>query len=210
MADAAEFVIGAEVRCNDGTVCGEVQRVIIDPAARTATHLVVRPKHKRILDRLVPVGLVEAAEEAGGVRLDCSIDDFNKLAAAQEKHQLTETSSLGYYTLHGGGVTVTPIMGRPEVVTDETVPFGKVDIHQGDSVRASDGEIGQVEGLIVGPDDQHVTHILLRQGHLLGRKHLAIPIDAVTKLDMGVEVNLTKQQVHDLPSIDIDLSNAKQ
>ncbi len=126
MADAAEFVIGAEVRCNDGTVCGEVQRVIIDPAARTATHLVVRPKHKRILDRLVPVGLVEAAGGARGVRLGCSVDDFDKLAAAEEKHQLTENSSFGYYTLHGGGVTVTPIMGRPDVVTDETVPFGEV------------------------------------------------------------------------------------
>ena len=39
-----EFVMGAKVICSDGH-CGEVKRTILDPAARTVTHLVVGPRH---------------------------------------------------------------------------------------------------------------------------------------------------------------------
>jgi sporulation protein YlmC with PRC-barrel domain len=200
MADAAELLIGVDVTCNDGAVCGEVERVILDPAARTVTHLVVRPrKHPRMLDRLVPVALAET--EAGGtVRLNCSADEFANLDAAEEKHTVSE-SSFGYFHITAGG-GVAPAMGRGEVTTDETVPFGEVDVHRGDSVRASDGEIGHVEGLIID-SDRRVTHVLLQEGHLWGRKRVAIPIDAVTKVAADLEVGLTKQQVHDLPSVDI-------
>jgi sporulation protein YlmC with PRC-barrel domain len=201
MADGFEFVIGAEVRCSGGGVCGKVERLVVDPRARTVTNLVVRVKHRRILDRLVPVGLVEAAEGGSGVRLGCSVDDFDKLDPAEEKHRVTEGSSFGYFVAHatGPGPAVTPAVGRPEVVTDETVPFGEVDVHGGDTVRASDGEIGHVEGLVTDPDDHAVTHVLLEVGRLpLGRKHVAIPIDTVASVAAGLEVNLTKQQVHDL------------
>ena len=136
------------------------------------------------------------------MRLGCSVDDFGRLDAAQEEHQ-TEGSGFGYLVVHatGPGPAVTPAVGRPEFVTDETVPFGKVDVHGGDTVRASDGEIGHVEGLVIDPGDHAVTHVLLGVGHLFfGRKHVAIPIDAVATVAAGLEVDLTKQQVHDLSS----------
>lgn len=212
MAAGLEFVIGAEVRCSGGAVCGEVERLVVDPGARTVTHLVVRVKRRRILDRFVPVGLVEAAEGGSGVRLGCSVDDFGKLDPAQEKHQVTEGSSFGYFVAHatGPGPAVTPALGRPEVVTEETVPFGEIDVHGGDTVRASDGEIGHVEGLVIDPGDHAVTHVLLDVGRLLlGYKHVAIPIDRVVMASAGLEVNLTKQQVHDLPSGEIDVPNEK-
>lgn len=95
MADAAELLIGVEVTCNDGAVCGEVERVILDPVARTLTHLVVRARnHPRRLDSLVSIALAET-EVGGTVRLNCSADDFAKLDAAEEKH--TSESSLGYF-----------------------------------------------------------------------------------------------------------------
>jgi hypothetical protein len=203
LANGLELVIGAEVMCSGGAVCGEVERVIVDPRARTVTHLVVRVKHRRILDRLVPVGLVEAAERGSGVRLGCSVDDFGALDPAEEKHRVTEDSSFGYFVGHatGPGPAFTPALGPPEVVTEETVPFGEVDVHGGDTVRASDGEIGHVEGLVIDPGDHALTHVLLELGHLpLGHKHVAIPIETVAMAAAGLEVNLTKQQVHDLPS----------
>jgi sporulation protein YlmC with PRC-barrel domain len=201
MADAAELLIGVDVTCNDGVVCGEVERVILDPVARTVTHLVVRAgNHPRMLDRLVPIVLAET--EAGGtVRLTCSADDFAKLDAAEEKHTVSE-SSFGYFHIAGG--VAFPAMGRGEVITDETVPFGEVDVHRGDRVRASDGEIGHVEGLIIDRSDRRVTHVLLQEGHVWGRKRVAIPIEAVTRVASDLEVGLTKHQVHDLRSVDID------
>jgi sporulation protein YlmC with PRC-barrel domain len=212
LADGLEFVIGAEVSCSGGAVCGEVERLIADPRARTVTHLVVRVKHRRILDRLVPVGLVEAAEGGSGVRLGCSVDDFRTLDPAEEKHRVTDGSSFGYFVGHGAGPgpAVIPVLGRPEVVTEETVPFGEVDVHGGDTVRASDGEVGHVEGLVIDPGDHAVTHVLLEVGHLpLGHKHVAIPIETVAMVAAGLEVDLTKQQVHDLPSAGMTVPNEK-
>jgi PRC-barrel domain len=72
------------------------------------------------------------------------------------------------------------------------------------AAHALDGEIGRVQGLLVDPDDHRVTHVLLREGHLRGRKQVAIPVSAVTGIQDGVRLNITTQQVQDLPPVDID------
>ncbi len=68
----------------------------------------------------------------------------------------------------------------------------------GDKVHAVDGEIGRVRGFFVNPSDDRVTHVLLEEGHLWGRKEVAIPVTAVTRVDQGIQLNLTKEQVGDL------------
>jgi sporulation protein YlmC with PRC-barrel domain len=62
-----------------------------------------------------------------------------------------------------------------------------------------DGEIGKVEGFLVDPSDHRVTHVLLQEGHLWGRKEVTIPISAVTTVDDGIRLSMTKKQVEDLP-----------
>jgi len=93
----AEFTLGARASCPDG-FCGVVSRTILDPAARTVTHLVIGPRH-------------------GG----------------------------------GGGYGGVGSMGM------------------GGSVSGM-GHIGQVEGFVVDPADQNVTHVLLKESHLWGRR----------------------------------------
>jgi len=39
-------------------------------------------------------------------------------------------------------------------------------------------------------------------GHLWGRKQVAIPISAVTGYDGGIRLNITKQQIAELPPVD--------
>ena len=56
-----------------------------------------------------------------------------------------------------------------------------------------------MQGLLVTPGDGRVTHVLLREGHLWGRKDVAIPLSAVTGVDPEIRLNLTKEQVGDLP-----------
>ena len=74
----------------------------------------------------------------------------------------------------------------------------------GDRVHAVDGEIGRVQGFLADSGDDRVTHVLLREGHLWGRKEVAIPISAVTGVEDGIRLNITKQQVENLPPADID------
>jgi sporulation protein YlmC with PRC-barrel domain len=206
MAEATPFTIGADASCTDG-VCGQVSRVVVDPAAREVTHLVVRPAHGHGLGRLVPLSLVDAS--AGQIRLRCTRAEFEKLERGEERHFLS--GSQPYPGYHPDDVLVLAhyglrsYLGQPgESVTYDSVPPGEVAVRRGDAVFATDGDIGQVQGLVIDPASHHVTHVLLQEGHLWGRKEVAIPISAVTVLDDGIQVDLTKQQVQDLPPVDID------
>jgi sporulation protein YlmC with PRC-barrel domain len=73
-------------------------------------------------------------------------------------------------------------------------------------VHATDGEIGRVQGLVIDPRTHHVTHVLLQEGHLWGSKEVAIPMGALTGVEDGVQLNITKQQVEALPPVGIDHS----
>ena len=49
-----------------------------------------------------------------------------------------------------------------------------------------------------------MTHVLLQEGHLWGRKEVAIPIAAVAGTSDGIRLKIAKQEVQDLPPVDID------
>jgi sporulation protein YlmC with PRC-barrel domain len=196
MAETTPFTIGANVSCTDGT-CGEVRRLIVDPAAETVTHLVVEPNHRRGQGLLVPVGLVDAS--TGQIRLRCTKAEFERLDPAEETVQLPEDYPTG--TLVAG---YNPASSKRQYVTEDSIPQGEAEVSPGDHVYATDGHIGQVQGFIIDPASDHVAYVLLQEGHLWGRKEVAIPISAVTRVDDGIRLSITKQQVQDLPPADID------
>jgi sporulation protein YlmC with PRC-barrel domain len=195
MAEETEFVIGAAASCSDGPV-GEVRRIVIDPAARTVTHLVIEPKHRHQPGRLVPLDLVDTA--AGEIRLRCTIAEFGKLDPAEEA-DLVEGRGMG--VPHPAGRTPMGVPRPARVTVHDVVPVGEAEVSPGDHVYALDGEIGQVHGFLVDPDGRQVTHVLLREGHFWGRKEVAIPISAVTGAEEGIRLNLTRQQIEDLPPV---------
>jgi sporulation protein YlmC with PRC-barrel domain len=193
----AEFTLGARASCPDG-FCGVVSRTILDPAARTVTHLVIGPRHGAG-GRLVPLDLVEAA--AGEIRLRCTLDEFGRLDPAEE----TELVDGGYGDAGamgmGGSVPGMGLGYSTPLVVEHAVPLGDIEVERHESVHAMDGHIGQVEGFAVDPADQKVTHVLLKEGHLWGRRQVAIPVSAVASVDAGIRLNITKQQVEDLPPL---------
>jgi uncharacterized protein YrrD len=68
-------------------------------------------------------------------------------------------------------------------------------------VHATDGNIGQVQGFVIDSGSHQVTHVLLQEGHVFGRKVVALPVGAVTAVnENGIQLNITRQQVKDLPS----------
>jgi hypothetical protein len=217
MAAETEFRIGARASCSDG-YCGEVRRLIIDPATDTLTHLVIQRGHSKEAARLVPGGLAETAD--GEVRLRCTLAEFGKFDHAEERELAYEgdehVSDLGVlgsgfvYNVSGealapvGGafMDIGPIPGRRRTFVEDVIPVGEDEVGPGDRVHAVDGEIGRVRGFLVNAGDHRVTHVLLKEGHLWERKEVAIPITAVTGVDTGIRLNLTKEQVGDLPPAD--------
>ena len=205
---ASEFTIGTSVSCSDG-VCGEVSRLITDPAALTVTHLVVQPKRKKYHGRLVPLELIGTA--TGDVRLRCTLAEFDELEPAEEVDVVEGEDDIGGYGDVGAwgagysasGVSIGGSLGhRVATAVNDVVPAGETQVRHGDHVHAVDGEIGEVQGFVVDPADHRVTHVLLREGHLWGRREVAIPVSAVVGMDDGIRLNLTKQQVADLPPVE--------
>jgi hypothetical protein len=45
--------------------------------------------------------------------------------------------------------------------------------------------------------------VLLHAGHLLGSKNIAIPISTVTRVDAGIQLDITKQDVKHLPPVNL-------
>jgi hypothetical protein len=212
--ETTQFTIGVDASCSDG-VCGEVSRVVVDPVARVLTHLVVEPKHRSGLGKLVPLDLVDAT--TGEVRLACTLAQFDKLEPAEETQFLPGTG--GYPGYEPGHVVTWPYFGMGGImrggmglgvgnmshpITVDVVPVGEVALRRGEHVHASDGDIGRVQGLVI--DGEHrVTHVLLQEGHPWGRNDVAIPVSAVTGVDEeGIALGITKQQVQDLPPVEVD------
>ena len=202
--------IGADASCTDGA-CGQVSRIIVNPVNREVTHLAVDPAHRRGPARLVPVDLVDAT--TGQIRLRCTLAEFRTLRPAQEAESVPDLDPTGQANAPNQvNWAVRMHMARdpgeseaPQQVWVNYVPSGEVDIRRDLTVCATDGEIGQVQGLVVDPGGHQVTHVLLHEGHMRGRKEVAIPISAVTKIGtLLIHLSLTKHQVKDLPPVNID------
>ncbi len=97
MAEETEFAIGATASCSDG-VCGEVSRMILDPATRTVTHLAIEPKHRPEPGRLVPIDLVDTT--TGEIRLRRTFAEFGKLDPAEESELVEGTGGTGVPPAH--------------------------------------------------------------------------------------------------------------
>jgi hypothetical protein len=202
------LVIGNEAVCSDG-YRGEVRAVVIDPAARTVTHIAVEPEGRSGLARLVPLDLVDAAE--GRLRLGCTEAEFKLLDPAEETLaefavgqpvpvQLLPADWRGTGEPAADGGSIARI---PERETIDVVPEGEVEEHGGDHVHATDGDIGRLRGFGVDPASGQLLQVLLREGHAWGRRDVAIPADRVAGFDDGIRLTVTRQQVRDLTPVDL-------
>ena len=212
-----KYEIGSAVHCRTER-CGELTSVVVDPVAERLTHLIVVAGDGSA-GRLVPVELAHAGPD--GVVLECGREEFDRLEPSLQTHFLDDADAEQRYGYHEGQVVFWPHYGLApstaatgmgamdpqaysHMAIEDRVPAGEVRIRRGERVSAVDGHIGHVRGLVVDPADEAVTHVLLDEGHLWGHKRVAIPVGAVEGIDpAGVTVRLTKQQIKDLPPVEV-------
>ena len=204
------LVIGSEAVGSDG-YRGEVLAVVVDPAARTVTHLVVEPRGREGLARLVPLDLADLADTAGAgpdpVRLRCTETEFMNLEPAEETlaefvpgyPDPVQLLPPGWRGAGGGTADGGTILRIPEKETIDVVPPGEVEERRGDHVHATDGDIGGLRGLRIDPGSRRVTHVLVREGHVWGHHDVDIPAEMVAGFGDGIRLSVTRQQVRDLP-----------
>jgi len=196
---SASFTIGVKAYCTDG-LCGHLTQVVLDPIDDTVTDLIVEPEHRQGLGRLVPVAW--ATPQADRVDLRCTREEFDRLEVAEAVRFLPGV--VGYMGFAPENLLLWPYFGSAgEVpVVFDTLPKGEVAVRRGEEVRATDGKIGVVEGLVIDEASRRVSHIVLKEGHLFGHKDVAIPITAVDTVgEDGITLNIGKRDVEGLPDV---------
>jgi hypothetical protein len=213
--------LGSPVHCNDGAA-GEICDVVVEPRSLTLTHLVVEPRHHHGRARLVPLDHVSVDES--GVSLDYDADELAQLPRVQEFSHLhlgepqradpdwdvgVETvlatpappgwgryGAVGAYGGYGDYSEGLGEYGQAYSVVFDRVPKGEVEISRAGRVEAADGRtVGRVVGFLVETNGA-LTHLVLRRGHLWGRRLVTIPVNAVSRLATdAITLRLAKTDV---------------
>ena len=208
-----EIPLQAQVECSDG-VCGRSVFVLINPIVHQVTHLVVKDTAGPQTEYMVPVEDV-AETLADTIRLRCSQSELRQMEPFVQTEYIEERVP-DYAGYQGGIYGMGPTYYRPYVTPEITVqvprdslqiPPGELAIRRGTRVEATDGYVGQVDEFVVNPENSRITHLVLREGHLWGKKNVIIPLAALgeTRRDT-VYLKLDKQHLGALPAFPVHRS----
>jgi sporulation protein YlmC with PRC-barrel domain len=203
-----DIPLNVEVLCTDGA-CGKSTAIIVEPNTEKVTHFVVQVEGSRYL---VPIGAI-AESAAGRIQLHWSRQE---LAAAEPfEKTVFAGEDLGAYAAPGmtGASIAWPYGAENEYMLEaaaaayvpvEQIPEGEGAIHSGAYVEATDGGVGQVEEFLIDQATGRITHLVLRKGHLWGKKDVTIPLDQIDRVeDDVVYLKLTKEAVGGLPGVPV-------
>jgi sporulation protein YlmC with PRC-barrel domain len=192
----------ASVVCSDGP-CGQSTNVIVNPVNHEVTHFALRDKNlPNNPTRLVPAGMV-ADVTPQQVRLTCSKADVAEMSPFIVTNFIAQ-SAPGYAYASGEAYHSQYVINDTgyDAVKEPALPAGEVEVHSGMHVQAADGKVGKLDALVLDPDSGAVTHILLREGHLWGKKDVAIPVAGIKYSDgESVYIKMDKAAVEALPAV---------
>jgi sporulation protein YlmC with PRC-barrel domain len=167
MPDRIQFQRSASVVSASGQVVGRIGRVVVDPQTKTVTHIVVGKGIQIAQDRLVPLHLI---------------------AAATDKQITLQPEAGDLYTLpvfeaaSPPGAPESESLAGPDGQGEQTLPRGAVALRTGARVVTADGRrAGRIERILVGPDANQATHLLIVQG-LRTKARRLIPITWVNRV----------------------------
>jgi sporulation protein YlmC with PRC-barrel domain len=196
--------VNADVQCADG-LCGRSTYIIVDPVRKEMTHVVVREKTFPHAELLVPLDLVvESTHDL--IRLRCTRDELLMQEPFTEFEFVErDPSYLGDEFDMDEELLMWPHVAPEDMVIPleyERVPPGELAVRRGTHVNAQDGRVGRVDEFLVDPANGHITHLVLREGHLWGQEDVTIPISEIARIEEDtVYLKLNKQQVEALPTI---------
>jgi sporulation protein YlmC with PRC-barrel domain len=204
-----EIPINAKVECIDG-VCGHSAYVLINPVIDQVTHLVVKENSSPHTEFVVPVDFVTETI-AGTIRIRCSrkdlqkMDPFIKTTFIEEK---VPSNYLSYGRGYGNMLSsnyywpyTTNKNSMQIPVENCQIPPGELAIHRGTRVEATDGYIGTVDEYVINPENNHITHLVMREGHLWGKKDVIVPLSAMGEIrENTVFLRIDKHQIELLPT----------
>ena len=203
-----EIPLQAQVECTDG-VYGRSVCVLINPVIDQVTHVVVKEDASPNTEYIVPVETVTETI-ADTIRLSCSqaelekMEPFIKTKVMEEK---VPAKNFGYAVgMYGmGSYYYLPFVAAERTVYEsvkyQQIPPGELAVQRGTRVEATDGYVGKVDEFVVNPANGHITHLVMREGHLWGKKDVIIPLSAMGDThEDTVFLKIDKHQIESLPT----------
>jgi len=205
-----EIPLNAQVECTDG-ICGRSEFVLINPVIDQLTHLVVKEDTSPGIEYIVPVDFVTETI-ADTIRLRCSKAELEKMDPFTKTRVIGERvldrnfgyqggmDRMGYYYLP----YITAESTEYESVEYQQIPPGELAVRRGTRIEATDGYVGRVDEFVVNPENGHITHMVMREGHLWGEKDVIIPLSAMGDThEDTVFLKLDKHQIESLPTFPV-------
>jgi sporulation protein YlmC with PRC-barrel domain len=196
-----DIPIDVEVKCC-GRNCGRCTHIVLNPVTKEITHLVVKQRAFPHTERLVPIDLmVESTPRM--IRLRCDAPDLDDM------DEFVETAFIRSEETHmiDGPFLMWPYTYATEEYVrqdHERIPIGELAIRRGAHVEARDGEVGRVDEFVVDRRSEHITHLVMREGHFGGQRDVTIPVSYIAHIDKDtVYLTIDKASVAALPVVSV-------
>lgn len=199
-----DISINTKVSCSDGPY-GQSICVILKPTTKEITHLVVSNESFPKTNYLVSLDhVIESTPDH--ILLNCSREDLSKMPPFDTVEFVT--SDLNGFI--GGTYMMWPYyapMASYMTLEKEHTPANELVMRRGARVKATDGDVGRVDEFLINPSNDHITHLVMREGHLWGQKDVTIPMNQIDRFEENTAyLKLNKEAIEKLPSIPVQHS----
>ena len=217
-----QFKENAEVLTSEGRKVGRIDRVVIEPKTKTATHLVVKKGILFTRDKVIPMDDVDSADE-DRVVLKKGADKPDEFPNFEETHHIpvdhvksfrlhrqdwAARQSIWHHPQPGigwWGEVTYPRYPKPEftVQTERNIPPGTVALEEGAKVVGADDEaVGRVERVFTEPEEHRATHLLVSKGMLVEEKKLIPTLWVDSVFEDEIRLSVESDLIKDLPVYD--------
>lgn len=205
------FTKGADIYSAQGEKLGTLDRVVIDPQSQEVTHLVVSKglffKSNKVIaidmlnsevrDRITLLNPKHDLDEFPDFEETQYVDvDTADYPTADSNLAPADTASAAYWypptglawwrpapDLQMAVPTMPAVLPGYVAKTKQNIPEGTVALEEGAKVVSRDGQhIGNIEQVVVDPQDNRVTHFVIAAGTFFKERKL-IPVLWITGID---------------------------
>src|SRR5215471_12194074 len=209
-----ELPVDARAICTDGEV-GWVTDVVVDPAKRSVTHIVVRENEISAREFLVPLDQI-ADSSRDSVKLRCARADLSHFPEFTTTHYVPASSPeaqpvvaewemQAWSSYYGYEPIYAPVVSPDtEVPVDEHhVPEGELAFERGTPVQSNDEQLmGEVVSFLTSPTDGTITHFAVQIDVSGSPREVILPLTTVVRATDGiVHLTLNRKQLEQLPAV---------
>jgi sporulation protein YlmC with PRC-barrel domain len=203
-AETWDVPVEADVKCADG-LAGHSRLVIINPIRRQVTHIVVEEKGYPYNAHLVPLGMIQESTPQL-IKLRCTRHELavRKLFVVVE--YLRPGLSFAAYPPAAYWPWPYYSTREPSALSLEhnPIPPGELAVYSGTQVKATDGQVGRVNELLVNPQSGHITDLVLREGHLWFQEDVTISVAQIDHIAQDtIYLKLDKRAINALPAVPV-------